>query len=204
MAPWMAPLTTVLGTNKVAGVGPDNAVYAMALQEDGKIVIGGDFTQITALVTNATTKVVSSKFVSRTRIARLNQDGSLDESFDPGYGANDTVLSVAIQLDGKVLLAGEFSEVDRVSRNGLARLNGDPGLLPPGITINSVARDLANGQVSFDFVTQAGRSYVIEASTDLVNWTQKGTVSATAATAAFTDLNANLARGFYRVRRVGP
>ncbi|MBI4326068.1 MAG: hypothetical protein HY674_12490 [Chloroflexi bacterium] len=192
-----------LGTNRVAGIGPDNAVYAMALQEDGKIIIGGDFTQITALATNATTKVVSSKFVSRTRIARLNQDGSLDESLDPGYGANDTVLAVAVQLDGKVLVAGEFSELDRVSRNGIARLNGDPGLVAPAITINSVAR-LTNGQVRFVFGAQAGRTYVIEASTDLVNWTQKGTVSAAAAIAEFTDLNANPARGFYRVRRVGP
>src|SRR5262245_45690673 len=53
-----------------AGDGPNGPVYALAIQSDGKLIIGGGFTQVSG--------------VARTRIARLNIDGSLDAGFDPG------------------------------------------------------------------------------------------------------------------------
>src|SRR5207248_11734991 len=56
---------------------PNAAVFALAAQGDGKLIIGGDFTQI------GTT--------SRNRIARLNPDGSVDPNFDPGAGPNGSV-----------------------------------------------------------------------------------------------------------------
>ena len=67
----------------------------MALQADGKIMIGGNFTSF-----NGT---------SRYHIARLNADGTLDNSFNPGLGADGTVWAVAIRADGKILLGGEFT-----------------------------------------------------------------------------------------------
>ncbi|MFM9006926.1 MAG: delta-60 repeat domain-containing protein, partial [Flavobacteriales bacterium] len=59
------------------GTGADNIIYATALQTDGKIIIGGQFTSY-----NGTT---------RNSIARLNADGTLDASFNPGTGANDRI-----------------------------------------------------------------------------------------------------------------
>src|SRR4030095_16281079 len=55
-----------------SGTGPNDSVYAAVVQPDGKIIIGGLF----SLVDD----------VARSRIARLNADGSLDLSFDPGSG----------------------------------------------------------------------------------------------------------------------
>ena len=96
------------------GTGPDSLVTAVALQPDGKVVIGGHFGQVAG--------------VSRRFIARLNADGSLDTSFDPGGGANGTVEAVALQADGKVLIGGYFTRVDNVVRGRIARLNGDGSL----------------------------------------------------------------------------
>ena len=83
---------------------------------------------------------------ARTRIARLNSDGSLGTSFNPGAGANNSVHSVAIQQDGKVLIGGPFTLVNGVSRNRIARLNTDGSLdssFNPGTgadsTVNAVA-----------------------------------------------------------------
>lgn len=53
---------------------PWAGVSAMARQADGKLVISGNFTSIGG--------------VERNRVARLNADGSLDASFDPGVGLN--------------------------------------------------------------------------------------------------------------------
>src|SRR5947207_2400705 len=61
------------------GSGVDGPIYAIAVQPDGGIVIGGDFTTVRGLVRN--------------RIARLNADGSGDATFDPGTGANGIVYS---------------------------------------------------------------------------------------------------------------
>ena len=81
------------------------------VQTDGKVLIGGDFT----LVDN----------VERRRIARLNPDGSLDVSFDPGNGADSYVEALAVQSDGKVLIGGAFTKVAGVDRKHIARLNPD-------------------------------------------------------------------------------
>src|SRR5438876_5084926 len=75
-------------------VGPDQMVTCMALQADGGIVIGGQFTHY--------------RGTSRNSIARINSDGSLDTSFDPGAGADQTVFDIAIQPDGKLVLGGFF------------------------------------------------------------------------------------------------
>ena len=96
------------------GSGLDGPVTAMVVQTDGKIIIGGYFTTIQGLV--------------RSRIGRLNADGSADSSFNPGAGADSSITSMALQLDGKVLIGGYFSTVDDRSRRGIARLNTDGSL----------------------------------------------------------------------------
>ncbi len=76
-----------------------------------RVVIGGDFTTVDGFVFN--------------RIARLQPDGALDSSFNPGAGANSNVLAVAVQADGRVLVGGDFTTVNNTNRARLARLNGD-------------------------------------------------------------------------------
>jgi|GEM_PF-4569285 len=84
-------------------------VHSVVMQQDGKILIGGDFTSLGGQ--------------SRSRIARLNADGSLDESFNPG--ANNRVNKITIQPDGKILLGGSFTSIAGQTRYHLARLNPD-------------------------------------------------------------------------------
>ncbi|OQX06642.1 MAG: hypothetical protein BWK80_50465 [Desulfobacteraceae bacterium IS3] len=103
-----------LDTTFDPGTGPNNYVYAVAVQPDGKIVIGGSFTTVSG--------------VSRSGIARLNIDGSLDTTFNPGLGASGYLFSIAVQPDGKILIGGGFSTFNSVSRYGVARLNTDGSL----------------------------------------------------------------------------
>lgn len=94
-------------------------VYSLKVQADGKMVIGGGFTNLQP--NGATSPTI------RNRIARLNADGTLDSSFNPN--ANSDVQSMAIQPDGKILLVGQFSTlqpngaVSPTTRNYIARLN---------------------------------------------------------------------------------
>jgi uncharacterized delta-60 repeat protein/RHS repeat-associated protein len=81
-------LTTNIGTSH-------DEAYDVAIQSDGKIVVAGK-------------KGLSGSFA----LARYNTDGSLDTSFDSDgivttSGTGDG-YSLAIQPDGKILLAGEF------------------------------------------------------------------------------------------------
>ena len=60
--------------------------HGVALQPDGKILVGGEFTLIGGGGTGTT---------PRDRIARLNADGSVDTGFNPG--ADQFVTSFAVQ-----------------------------------------------------------------------------------------------------------
>jgi uncharacterized delta-60 repeat protein len=113
------------------GTGANDVVNKIAVLSDGKILIAGSFSTING--------------VDRSRIARLNADGTLDNSFDPGTGASNNIFDMAVQQDGKILIVGAFSTYNGVGRNGIARLNTngslditfDPGA---GSGINVISR----------------------------------------------------------------
>ena len=96
-----------------AGTGFNGNVLAMVRQPDGKFVVGGEFTFFNGIIRN--------------RIARLNADGSLDTTFNPGISFNASVS--ALVLDGTdIVVGGRFTEFNGVSRRRIARLNGDGSL----------------------------------------------------------------------------
>ena len=64
--------------------------------------------------------------MTRNNIARLNTDSTLDTAFDPN--ANNTVDSIAVQADGKILVGGLFTSIHGQTRNHIARLDATTGL----------------------------------------------------------------------------
>ncbi len=91
------------------GFNPDanSAVWALALQPDGKLLVGGAFTQIAG--------------AARQYLARLMPDGSVDNFFSAVL--DNEVFGIAVQRDGKILITGAFTQVGGQPRNYIARLN---------------------------------------------------------------------------------
>lgn len=96
------------------GTGANDTVKAIVLQPDGKIIIGGEFYNYNGTQIN--------------RIARLNSDGSIDTSFNPGQGPNDDILNIALQSDGKIIIGGYLYTFNGTLINRMARLNTDGSL----------------------------------------------------------------------------
>lgn len=114
----------VLDSGFVPGSGANDNISSIALQSDGKIVIGGNFTNYDGTTVN--------------RIARLNSDGSIDSGFNVGSGANNLVYAVAVQPDGKILVVGAFSQYNGVNSAGIVRLNSD-GSIDSGFNVGTGA-----------------------------------------------------------------
>lgn len=119
---------------------PNDLVYCIAVQPDGKILFGGRFNNLSP------NGAVYATF--RYYIARLNANGSLDASFDPEL--SDPVVSLSVQADGKVLLGGNFFEVDSTRREHIARLESD-GTLDTSLVLSN------NGSVSCLALNSDGR-----------------------------------------------
>ena len=155
---------------------------SFALQRDGKILIGGRFNQVNG--------------VARTGIARLNSDGSLDRTFDPGSGLGPlpdlSVNSLVLQPDGKILLGGFFRTFDGVSRENVIRVFGDPPLrfdsaaLSRGGGFHAVITSLVDAPIQ------------IETSTDLARWSPLTMLTNATSGAVFTDVTTNVSQRFYR------
>ncbi|MBS1797003.1 MAG: VCBS repeat-containing protein [Acidobacteria bacterium] len=97
---------------------PNNLLWTVKIQPDGKILIGGEFTMV-------------GQFI-RGRIARYTADGALDNTFNPPGGASSSVVAVAVQADGKIVLGGGFTGLNgSTSQVSIGRLNAD-GTLDAG------------------------------------------------------------------------
>jgi uncharacterized delta-60 repeat protein len=83
-------------------------IETIALQSDGKILIGGFFAG-----------------TGMNRILRLNSDGTVDSTFNIGTGFNDEVYTIYIQTDGKILVGGAFTSYNGTDSNRIIRLNSD-------------------------------------------------------------------------------
>jgi len=93
----------------------NNDVQRIAVQADGKVLAGGDFTSIGGQ--------------TRNHIARLDATTGLADSLDPN--ANNGVVSIAVQADGKILAGGFFNGPNSIggqTRNRIARLDATTGL----------------------------------------------------------------------------
>jgi uncharacterized delta-60 repeat protein len=124
--------TFTIGTGFNCWVG----LNALAIQTDGKVVAGGNFTTYSG--------------VTRNKIIRLCSNGAIDNTFVIGSGLNlinGTVHSLAIQGDGKILVGGNFNTYSGVTRNNIMRLctNGsiDYGFdIGTGLTSNNTIYDM--------------------------------------------------------------
>lgn len=107
------------------GPGTDGTVYDILVQEDGRIIVGGDFDELAG--------------EPCPHLGRLTDDGHLEPSFSSG--TDGTVYRLLEQPDGRILVAGEFDLLQGVARTNLGRLltNGaaDPTFDPGGLFLTN-------------------------------------------------------------------
>ncbi len=118
-----------------------SAVYALALQPDGRVIIGGDFTTV-----NGST---------RRGLARLNEDGSLDSLSAPIQTFSGGIFDIFVQPTGKIVIGGSFQGPSGSGIGGIARVNADGSLDP---TFNSNLGGFFN---SVNSVSQIGQDFYV-------------------------------------------
>jgi len=96
----------------------NGAINRSILLPDGKLLIAGVFTKYNGQEVQ--------------RIARLNTDGSLDQTFKSSVGANYPIYDLAVQPDGKYVVTGPFTTYANVTVPHLARIEAD-GTLDPSL-----------------------------------------------------------------------
>ena len=160
--------TGVLDETLNPGVGANGSVLAMVKDANGKYIIAGNFTQYDG--------------TNRARIARINSNGTLDGTFDPGTGANAIIRTLVLQADGAILIGGDFTSYDGTVRGHVARIETDGDVDPtfnPGtgadgtvqsITLQSTGKIIAAG--SFTNYNGTARKYITRINTN-------GTIDAT-------------------------
>ena len=99
-------------TANTAG-GFNGVVRAIDYQSDGKIIVGGEFTDFNGNPVNY--------------ICRLNPDGTEDTTFTSniGTGFDNNVNAIKVQSDDKILVGGNFTDFNKTAVNYICRLNSN-------------------------------------------------------------------------------
>ena len=127
-----------------ATVDGSSGIHSVALQADGKIVIGGAFFMVNG--------------VGRPGIARLESNGALDVAFNPVIAGGPYVSGVVVEPNGKITIGGVFTSVNGVNRTNLARLEADG---TTDTSLNAIAMPENHGlwrQADGKYIALAGQS----------------------------------------------
>jgi uncharacterized delta-60 repeat protein len=133
----------------------NGVVNAIAIQPDGRILVGGSFTSFNGAAVN--------------NLIRLNTDGSMDTNFVASVGGStNSVNAITLQPDNSILVVGQFSQANGVTRNGVTRLM-PTGATDPSINfgtgangaVNAVLVQPANGLITLGgaFTTFNGQTF---------------------------------------------
>ncbi len=131
----------------------------------------------------------------------MNPDGSLDATFNTRLGGEEDfladVLSVAVQPVGTILIGGNFRSVNGLRRYRIAQLNTD-GSVVGSIQFNPPI-PMPEGQFRVTTQNWPPVNVIIEASSNLADWTPVYTNTAPTSPLDFIDTNAGQFRQrFYR------
>ncbi len=149
-------------TTDISGTDRGNAV---ALQKDGKIVVAGQ------------SFIGTFDFA----VARYNTDGSLDATFNPtgslpgtvttNFGENDSGFAVAIQKDGKIVVAGESNAGGGVVDFAVVRYNTDGSLNgtfnPTGVLPGTVTTDFGGNDSGNTIALQKDGKIIVAGRSDI-------------------------------------
>ena len=163
-----------LDTGFVPGAITGGLVKKILWQPNGRVVLGGSFTNVQGQ--------------ARYGLARLNANGSLDQTFDPAPDQYN-VIALALQPDGRILVSD--------ASTGLWRVEGDP--VP---RLRELSR--TNGVARLRLDSRPGKNYALEISTNLVNWLPIQTNTATDCALEFIDAASPPAQRFYRAVQLTP
>lgn len=97
--------------NENFGTGFNGPVHTVAVLNDGSILAGGDFTDVNGKTTG--------------RLAKLDQNGKVDERYIEGIGSgfNGPVTSITVQKNGETIIVGSFTTFNDYTAQGSVRLS---------------------------------------------------------------------------------
>lgn len=124
--------------------GGNGGINSAIMQGDGKIILVGDFSTFNGVSVN--------------HIVRLKTDGTVDETFNSGLGADDAITSITYNaLTQRILVAGLFKNYNGTLTNGVALLNTD-GSLDPSFQLLTVTGGVPSfaGQLSDGMIIISG------------------------------------------------
>jgi len=108
-------LDAAFNANLGAGLDALGVAYGVTIQNDGKILVSGQFTSVAGVTSQG--------------VVRLNADGTVDAAFAANInnpsGFTGIVQTIVQQPDGKILCGGSFTDFNGNTYNRLARLNAD-------------------------------------------------------------------------------
>lgn len=106
-------------------------IYAIDIQPDGKVVVGGQFSTYDGTPAYG--------------IVRLNQDGSIDNTFSAGSGTMGEIRTIKVKSNGKILAGGNFITFNDINSPRLVQLNTDGSIdsdFNIGSGFSNVVRDI--------------------------------------------------------------
>lgn len=128
-----------LDTSFNIGLTLNAKVNSIAIQYDGKILVGGDFNV--------------EDGIGKNYLVRINSDGTIDNSFDCGLGPNEPVRKILVLSNSRILISGDFYRINNIDCGRVAKLDYTGKLdskFNVGKNINSSVKDMIlqkNGKI---------------------------------------------------------